>query len=216
MRRIKNILFLLIILFSGIANGQSTFSLEVMTLGLHAFEKPNLALFENALDQDGNFSAEPGLAISYETFVRDNWASFQLTTSIFSDAAGQMAGFTEISFRLMFFHKWRSSLYLSAGPALTYRDSWSRLSYGNIVYNPETKYYNEGKWEILPSLVGKLEYDIFLGRKSDVLIGIYYGHSYHAFTATLGYRYWFSTKVKHTRKCDCKDKYRKKFSDWFR
>lgn len=198
-----------------IARSQSTFSLEVLTIGLHPFDKPNHALFENALDADGNFSAEPGLAFSYETFVRDNWASFQFSTSIFSDAGGQMAGFTDITFRIMFYHKWRSSFYLGLGPALLYRNSWKNLSHGNITYVPETSYWVDGNWEVLPNVVGKLEYDLFLGSKSDILIGIYYGHSYETFTASLGYRYWISTKVKHTKKCDCKDKYRKRLKDWF-
>ncbi len=217
MQKKANIILLFLILcFGFVAKGQSTFSIEAMTIGLHPFDKPNFALFENALDADGNFSAEPGLSLSYETFVKDNWASFQFTTAIFSDAGGQMAGFTDITFRILFYHKWRSSLYLGLGPVLSYRNTWRNLSYGNITYVPETKYYNDGNWEILPSVVGKLEYDVFLGRKSDVLLGIYYGHSYETFTATLGYRYWFSTKVKHTRKCNCdKDKYRKKFKDWF-
>jgi hypothetical protein len=187
-----------------------------MTIGVHAFEKPNLALYENSLDADGNLCAEPGLLFSYETFVSDNRASFEFSTAIFADAAGQMAGFTEIAFKRLIFHKWRSSMYLSVGPALTYRNSWSRLTYGSISYTPETKYWVDGNWELLPTIIAKYEYDIFLGRNSDIKLGIYYGHSYKTFTATLGYRYWLSTKVKRTRKCNCdKDKYRKKPKDWF-
>lgn len=195
--------------------GQSTFSIEVMTLGVHAFEKPNLKLFENALDAEGNVCAEPGLSLSYESFVSENRASFQITQAIFADAAGQMAGFTEVSFRRLIFHKWRSNIYLGVGPALTYRNTWANLSYGSITYEPETKYYKDGNWEIMPYVIGKLEYDLFIGNKSDIMLGIFYGHSYKTFTATLGYRYWISTKVKHSKGCDCKNKYKKKFWDWF-
>lgn len=195
--------------------GQSTFSVEVLALGFHVFEKPNYKLFENALDAEGNICAEPGLSLSYETFVSENRASFQFTQAFFADAGGQLAGYTEIAFRRLIFHKWRSNIYLSAGPALTYRNSWSKLSYGSNVYKPETKYYNDGNWEVLPYVIGKLEYDVFIGNKSDILLGVIYGHSYQTFTVSLGYRYWISTKVRHSKGCDCKNKYRKKFKDYF-
>jgi hypothetical protein len=195
--------------------GQSTFSIEILTVGVHAFDKPNFKLFENALDEQGNVCAEPGLSLSYESFVSENRASFQLTQAIFADAAGQLAGYTEISFRRLIFHKWRSNIYLGVGPALTYRNSWAKLSYGSIIYEPETNYYHDGNWEIKPYVIGKLEYDVFIGNNSDLLLGIIYGHSYNSFTATLGYRYWISTKVRHSKGCDCKNKYRKKFKDYF-
>jgi hypothetical protein len=186
-----------------------------MTVGVHAFEKPNFQLYENPIDAEGNVCTEPGLSLSYESFVSENRASFQLTQAIFADAAGQMAGFTEVSFRRLIFHKWRSNIYLGVGPALTYRNTWANLSYGSIVYEPEGNYYKDGNWEIMPYVIGKLEYDVFIGNKSDLMLGVIYGHSYKTFTATLGYRYWISTKVKHSKGCDCKNKYRKKFKDYF-
>jgi len=213
----KQILVLIIgTLGSIFSYSQSTVSLELMTFGVHPFEKPNLKLYENAIDANGNVCTEPGLNLSYEFFVSENRVSFQFTQSIFADAAGQMAGITEFSFRRLFFHKWRSSMYLEIGAALTYRNSWSKLSHGNIVYIPETKYYKNGNWEVLPSVIGKYEYDFYIGNKSDIIFGILYGHSYKTFTATLGYRYWLSTKVKHSKGCDCKNKYKKKFKDLFK
>lgn len=195
--------------------GQSTFSIEIMTIGAHLFEKPNYKLYENSLDAEGNLCAEPGLNLSYETFVSENRASFQISQAFFADAAGQLAGFTEISFRRLIFHKWRSNIYLGVGPALTYRNTWANLSYGSIIYQPEAKYYHDGNWEVMPYVIGKLEYDVFIGNKSDIMLGVYYGHSYKTFTASLGYRYWISTKVKHSKGCDCKNKYKKKLKDYF-
>ena len=213
LKHFKKILIIVIVGIIPLSNiAQSTFSLEILTIGVHPFGNPNLPLYENALDAKGNLSAEPGLTFSYETFVRDNWLSFQFSTSIFSDAAGQMAGFTDITFRMLFFHKWRSSFYIGAGPGLNYRNSWTRLTYGDITYSPEANYYVDGNWEILPTVIGKLEYDVFLGRKSDLSFGVYYGHSFKTFTLGLGYRYWISTKVKHTKPCHCgTDKYKKRF-----
>jgi len=213
----KKIFFFIIAAAYSLYNyGQSTVSAEIMTIGVHAFEKPNLQLFENTLDAQGNFSTEPGLSLSYESFISENRASLQFTQAFFADAAGQLAGFTEISFRRLIFHKWRSSVYLGVGPALTYRNSWAKLSYGSIVYKPETKYYNDGKWEIKPYAIAKLEYDVYIGNNSDLMLGVMYGHSYKTFTATLGYRYWISTKVLHSKNCHCKDKYKAKPKDWFK
>ena len=199
-------------IFSISSIAQSTFSLEIMTVGVHPFERPNLQVYENALDIDGLFCAEPGLIFSYEAFVHENLLSFQFSQSIFADAAGQMAGFSEISLRKVLFHKWRSTIYLSAGPALTYRKSWALLER----YVPEGGYTTYGTWQVKPWVIAKIEYDFFIGKKSDIMLGIIYGHEYNTFTATLGYRHWISTKVKRTRKCNCgSDKYKKKFKDWF-
>ena len=211
----KGLILIFFICFGNLAIGQNTFSVEALTIGVHLFKKPNLALYENSLDAEGNLCAEPGLNFSYESFISDNRVAVELSTAIFADAAGQMAGFTKIALKRLFFHKWRSSMYISVGPALTYRNSWSRLNYGTVTYTPEAKYYVDGNWEILPTIIGKFEYDLFLGRRSDVKLGIYYGNSYKTFTASLGYRYWITTKVKRTRKCDCKDKYKRKFWDLF-
>lgn len=201
--------------FSKKAGSQSTFSIDVLTVGVHAFGNPNLPLYENALDENGTFCAEPGLNVSYEFFIHENTTSFQISQCIFADAAGQMAGFTGLTFRRMFFHKWRSSFYLGVCPALTYRNSWDRLTYGSVTYTPETEYTKNGNWEIRPSVIGRLEYDIYIGNHSDLNFGIFYGHSFKTFAASLGYRYWISTKVKNSRKCNCKDKYKKRFLDWF-
>ncbi len=191
---------------------QSTVSVEVMTIGFHSFEKPNLLIYENALGKKGLFCVEPGLILSYETFIWENSMSFQFSQSIYADAAGQMAGFTEISFRKLFFHKWRSSLYLAVGPTMTYRKSWERLEH----YVPEGDYTNYGSWQVKPWFIGKLEYDFYIGNHSDIQLGFIYGHEYNTFTASLGYRYWISSKVKHSKGCNCHDKYKKKFKDWFR
>jgi len=205
------IFIFLVILFGNRCFSQSTVSLEVMTVGFHPFEKPNLLLYENALDIDGLFCAEPGLILSYESFVWENTTSLQFSQSIYADVAGQMAGFTEISLRKLFFHKWRSSLYLGAGPTMTYRKSWENLEF----YNPEGNYTNYGNWQVKPWFIAKLEYDLFIGNHSDINIGFIYGHEYNTFTASLGYRYWISSKVKHSKGCNCHNKYKKKLKDWW-
>lgn len=208
-KKISVFVFGLFITINSIA--QSTFSLEVMTIGVHPFDRPNLQVYENALDIDGLFCAEPGLLLSYETFVHDNVASFQFSQAFFADAAGQLAAFTEISFRRVLFHKWRSTIYIGTGPTLTYRKSWALLER----YVPEGNYTTYGTWQVKPWFIAKIEYDLLIGKRSDIMLGIIYGHEYNTFTATLGYRHWISTKVKRTRKCNCgADKYRKKLKDW--
>lgn len=210
---LKKIWLLILGLFFYISSfSQSTVALEIMTIGVHPYAKPNLLVYENALDKDGLFCAEPGLILSYETFVWQNTTSFQFSQSIYADAAGQMAGFTEIAFKKLFFHKWRSSFYLAVGPSMTYRKSWERLDY----YVSEGDYVNYGTWQVKPWVIAKLEYDLFIGNHSDISFGFIYGHEYNTFTASLGYRYWISSKVKHAKGCNCHDKYKKRFKDWFR
>jgi hypothetical protein len=208
----KILSFVIGVLISITSIAQSTFSLEAMTVGLHPFDRPNLQVYENAIDIDGLFCAEPGLILSYESFVHENLASFQLSQAFFADAAGQLAGFTEISFRRVLFHKWGSTIYIGTGPTLTYRKSWELLDR----YVPEGGYTTYGTWQLKPWFIFKVEYDLYIGKKSDIMLGVIYGHEYNTITATLGYRHWISTKVKRTRKCNCgADKYKKKFKDWF-
>lgn len=208
------LLFVTGVFISATSLAQSTFSLEVMTVGVHPFDRPNLQVYENALDKDGYFCAEPGLILSYETFVHENVASFQFSQAVFADAAGQLAGFTEVSFRRVLFHKWGSTIYIGTGPTLTYKKSWE-LAFPNK-YIPEGGYTNYGTWQVKPWFIAKMEFDFYIGKKSDIMLGVIYGHEYNTFTATLGYRHWISSKVKHTKKCNCgSDKYKKKFREWF-
>jgi hypothetical protein len=74
------VIFILIVGSFQIVKSQSTVSIDFLTLGVHPFEKPNLKLFENALDANGNVCTKPGIAISYEAFISENRVSFQFTT----------------------------------------------------------------------------------------------------------------------------------------
>jgi hypothetical protein len=181
-------------------NAQSTFSIEALTVGIHPFGNPNVGVYENNLDSMGIFNTEPGLMLSYEFFIKDNWLSLQLSQSVFADAAGLTAGFTEFSMRFLFFHKYRNQLYIELGPALTYRRSWDVLG---PRYTPETTYKKDGKMEYRPSAIAKLEYDVFIGNNNDINISILYGHSYKTFSFLIGYRHWISTNVRFTKDCNC-------------
>jgi hypothetical protein len=119
-------------------------------------------------------------------------------------------------FRRLIYHKWRSSFYLGVAPALIYRNSWKILESSKIKYHPEAKYTTDGIWEVLPFVIGKFEYDIFVGRNSDLNFGLMYGASYNTFAISLGYRYWISTKVRFPKKCNCgEQRFKKRFKDWF-
>jgi|YNPMSStandDraft_1061717.scaffolds.fasta_scaffold00925_6 hypothetical protein len=179
---------------------QSTFSIEAHTIGMHFFGNPNLRYYENNLDSLGFFCVEPGLMVSYEFFIKDNWLSMQLSQSIFADAAGLTAGFTKWSLRFMFFHKFRNQLYIDVAPAITYRRAWYVLGEH---YIPETKYQRNGKIEFRPSVIAKLEYDVFIGNNNDLNMSILYGNAYKSISFMVGYRHWISTKVRLTKDCNC-------------
>lgn len=196
----QTLLIIFLFLFFFKSHSQSTISLEVHTIGMHFFGNPNLRYYENNLDSLGYFCTEPGLMLSYEFYVKDNWLSIQLSTSIFADAAGLTAGFSKISLRYMFFHKYRNQLYIDVAPTLSYRRSWSELG-SHVVY--ETQYYRNGKIEYRPTVAAKIEYDIFIGNKNDINMSFMYGHYYKTFTFMLGYRHWLNTNVRFSNDCNC-------------
>ncbi len=199
----KNLtIFILLFLWVnvGFLKAQSAFSIEALTIGIHPFGNPNLGVYENNIDSMGIFNAEPGLMVSYEFFIDENWLSLQLSQSIFADAAGLTAGFTSLSLRYMFFHKYRNQLYIGLAPAMTYRRSWKSLG---PHYIPETDYKVDGKMEYRPSVMAKVEYDIFLGNKNDINMSILFGHSYNEFAFLVGYRHWINANVRVTKDCNC-------------
>lgn len=110
--------------------------------------------------------------LSYEFYIKDNWLSLQLSTSIFADAAGLTAGFTKFSLQYMFFHKYRNQLYIDIAPALTYRHSWNVLG---PLYVPEVNYCKNGKIEYRPTKMAKLEYDIYIGNNNDIKMSFLFG-----------------------------------------
>ncbi|MCX7861615.1 MAG: hypothetical protein N2449_01310 [Bacteroidales bacterium] len=192
--------FNLMMLKSSFVFGQSTFSLEAHTIGMHFFGNPNLRYYENNLDSLGFFCVEPGLMVSYEFYIKDNWLSMQLSQSIFADAAGLTAGFTKWSLRYMFFHKFRNQLYIDVAPAITYRRAWDVLG---VHYVPETRYQRNGKIEFRPAIIAKIEYDIFIGNNNDINMSVMYGNAYKTISFLIGYRHWISTKVRFTKDCNC-------------
>ena len=196
----QTIIFLICLLSFKNLLGQSAISIEAHTIGMHFFGNPNLRYYENNFDSLGYFCAEPGAMFSYEFYVSANWLSIQLSQSFFSDAAGLLAGFTKISLRYMFFHKFRNQLYIDVAPAITYRKSWTTLG---PYYIREANYKRNGNIEFRPSIITKIEYDIFIRNRSDVNISIMYGNSYKTLSFMLGYRYWINYKVKTTQSCDC-------------
>ncbi|MCX7955239.1 MAG: hypothetical protein N3A01_08650 [Bacteroidales bacterium] len=197
-RQFTVLLFSLI--FVKLLNAQQALSLEFMTIGFHFFGNPNLQFYENKLDSLGVFNTEPGAMLSYEFYIKKNYMSIQLSQGFFSDAGAMIAGFSKISFRYMFFHKFRNQLYLDIAPAISYRESWKKFGAG---YVAETKYRYNGNIEYKFSLIGKLEYDIYLGKRIDINMSIMYGHSYKTFTYLLGVRFWLNPYVKLTDDCDC-------------
>lgn len=179
---------------------QQSLSLEFLTFGFHFFENPNLQFYENKIDSLGMFNTEPGVMLSYEFYIKKNYLSIQLSQGFFSDAGAKMAAFSKVSLRYMFFHKFRNQLYIDIAPAISYRESWKKFG---PEYKPETSYRYNGNIEYKYSLIGKLEYDVYLGKRFDFNMSIMYGHYYKTFTYMIGMRFWLNPYVKLTEDCDC-------------
>jgi len=211
----KEIIFLLLVFITYLQSfSQSNVSLNLTAIGFHLFDKPNINIYENKLDSNGNFNTEPGLILSFELYTRENYSSIQLTQGIYSDAAAQEAGFTFVGFRRRFYHKYKNQWSIAIGPVVAYRRDWTQI----LGYIPEKGYTKNGRFEYRLWGFAELEYNYLLNKRSDLCFSIIYGYSTpDAFTFTLGYKFWINPNIKRTKDCNCGGSFKKKkFGDWFK
>jgi hypothetical protein len=206
------LLGLIFITGTSVSPAQSTLIFEFTGIG-HPFDKKNIASFENKADANGNLIIEPGIYLTYESYIKKNYVSLQIVQGLYSDAAGQLAGFTQFGYRNRFFHKWRNAFSISFGPTLLYRDDWNNIS----EYVPQKGWFQNGDWQTRWTLAGELEYNYFLSKRGDLAVSLTFNYEYLGLGFWVGYRYWIQTKVKHNGKCNCHTgAYKKTFKDWFK
>jgi hypothetical protein len=212
----KKVIIFIIFIFSILSDSycQSNVSLNLTGIGVHVSNNPNSRIYENKLDSNGIFNFEPGAFLSFEIYYRENYSSVKITQGFYSDAAAQPAGMTYVGLRRRFFHKGRNQWAFSLGPVLTYRKSWSLIS----GYIPQTGYAKDGKMEFKLWGVFNIDYNYYLTARSDLSLSFVYGYSANdSYTITAGYRYWFNIYIKHPKKCNCGENYkRKKIKHWFK
>ncbi|GAB4289451.1 MAG: hypothetical protein Kow0068_15030 [Marinilabiliales bacterium] len=203
-RKSNNSIFLLLFLcfIYTLSNSQSCISINFTGFGYHPFDIPNHNIFENSISKNDRLVVEPGFFLSYQKFIILTHTSLQLSSGIYSDAVANFSSFNALYLKRKFYHKYKSSFTLALGCAYILRKKWSEVS----GYVPESNFRIGEKFETRFNFTGELTYYYYLSKKSDIDIGIIYGHQYNTFTFFIGYRYWINPNVRF-RDCNtCGDK----------
>ncbi len=205
-------IILILLLINNLSFSQSTIFLRFSGIGYHPFSKPNLELYENKIDANGNFNAEPGIILGLEKYIRGNFLSFQITQGMYSDVVAKQAGFTNFSLRRQFYHKYKNHFYITMGASIAYRKDWREIP--NYVKDGDFKV--NGKWQNKWLFSSSIVYDYYLAKRFDLCFAVMYGYEYHAITPTLGIRFWVNPNVK-VDECDCTKRFDQgRLRKWFK
>lgn len=194
-------ILLFTILFSSqlFAFGQSTFGIKLKTFSINPAGISNEHLAPFSIDNNGRFTVEPGLVLSYESFILEDVNSIVFKQGGFIDAAKQFAGFTHIGFKTKIWNKWQHSINIGVGPTLYYRSTWEDLDN----YKEDKRYSSFSNWQYKALYFsGGMEYNYNINRKWDLSASLFYDH-YEGASLYFGFRYWISRKIKHKRGCNC-------------
>lgn len=191
---------------------QSTVFLRFSGVGYHPFEKPNLSLYENKIDANGNFNAEPEIILGIEKYLRGNFLSFQITQGMYSDVLAKQAGFTNFALRRQFYHKYKNHFYIALGATIAYRKNWNDIP----GYTDNNEFNVNGKWQNKWLFSSSIIYDYYLSKRFDLCFAVMYGYEYQAITPTIGTRFWINPDVK-VDECDCTKRFSQgRFRKWFK
>jgi len=201
---IKNICFFLIafILISLTQlHAQTNFSLKLTTVSYFFIQDKNQALFTNKFVDNLDVLYEPGLVLSFEQFIKDDYVSLKLVDGIYYDCTGNIGGYTHLGLRLRLYSKYKHSFNIGVGPTIYYRQDWSGMTNYNI-HDDET-YKKQGSWQYAYQIInGEIEYNYILSKRADLSVSIGQNHL-NSFTFMLGYRYWFTKLIKFRGDCNC-------------
>ncbi len=200
MIKIKIKIFVIILAISTLpiaANAQATIQFKFAPIGIHPFNETNSQLFENRLDANGIFIAEPCFIFIYETYLRSDTFSARAMFGFLSDAASKPGIFFHLGVKQRLVQIWRNSLSIGIGGNLYGRSTWETIPN----YINDNSWAANGDWEYKLGIMAELEYTLFINDKNDITLSTIYGHQPNAFTFTVGYRHWFSSIIKHPKKC---------------
>lgn len=165
---------------------------------MHPFKESNVEFFdENKIDANAIFILEPMVVIGLETFLYADELNLRFMFGGLSDAVSKPALFFQVGLKYKIFQVYRSCLAVGAGVAFYGREG-RFLANG---FKTEKNWYANGKWEYGIGGIGEIEYILVLAERHDLLFSLVYGYQPKAFSATLGYRFWVSTILKHPKKC---------------
>jgi len=194
----KIVLILLVVIGSTYAGmSQSTIQFKLAMLGVHPFDEKNSQLFENKIDANGVFITEPAIIVGYESFLLADVFAWRGMFGFVIDAASKPAIVLHLGVKQRLVQIWRNSISIGVGGNLYGRDSWSTIP----GYVQDNSWNANGDWEYKWGIMAELEYALFLNDNNDITLSVLYGHQPNTFTFTVGYKYWFSSIIKHPRKC---------------
>ncbi len=191
-KTIKKTILYTILLISTTVYSQSSIGLKITGPGFHSEWKQNPAMFENKITKNGSVIMEPGYELNFQKFVYLTNISIEVRQGIHSDAAAKMAGHLSVGLRWKFFHLKRSSISISLAPVYAYRENWNEIHQ----YVDDGIYINNEEKQYKFLLGSSLEYNILVGKKSDINFAIIYNNSYQTLTVGLGYRFWINPYAK--------------------
>lgn len=208
-RNFSGFLFLQIFAVLSVS-GQNNLGVKLLGLTADYSTNKQIDLLVNKLDDAGKYLMEPGAVLAYEHFSPFNDAfSLKFMQGIFFDAAGQIAGFSHLGFRLLVFQNWKHSITVGFGPTLQFRKDRSGLK----DYKQEEEYDQKGSWEYrMAWLSGEFEYSYYISKKLDFTFSIFPIHR-KAYVPSVGIKYWFDRSS--SSDCGCSGsgkryKYRKR------
>lgn len=196
----RNRLLLIIVFFLILCNvkllAQSNFSIRMTGICANPGTISNLDLYKNKITDNGKFSFEPGLQLSFELFGNVS-TSLKLVQTVQNDAAAKISGATQLMFRFRLFKIWKHYVVIGFGPVAHYRQNWN--SFEN--YEEESLWETNGNMQKNISwLSGEIEYNYYLGKKGDLCISINHVHP-ESVALFVGYKYWFSRKSGKCKTC---------------
>lgn len=180
---------------------QSNISIRFRTVSILTMQDANYEMFSMKMDQNGIVVFEPGIMLSFEQYVVEDYASVKVIQAAYADPAGSFAGFTHLGlrYRAPLSDRKAHSIYFGLGPTLYYRESWAL----NELYIPEKDIItsSNGNSQLYFNFFNlEFEYSHQISKKSDLTFSVNYGYP-HAINIGFGYKFWFKRKFK--RGCGC-------------
>jgi len=186
------------LLISTVATAQQNLSVKAFGVTADFWDKHDPSIYPNKLDQTGRYLFEPGIELSYEVFSSfHELFSFEFVQGGYYDAVGQLAGFSHIGVRRKFLQLYKHSMTIGFGPSFHY---WQNRDNVEGYVRHESVGNQNGIEYRLAWISGELEYNYFLGKKSDISLSINNIHP-NALTLAVGYTYWITRK--QSKNCNC-------------
>lgn len=196
---VKQLILYCLTLLSFSLYSQSAIGLKIMTVGIHPNPwEQDYAIFENSIINDGSLIMEPGYQLNFQKFVHLTILSIEIKQGIYSDAAAKMAGHFSFGLRWKFFHFGKSSFSISAAPVFAFRENWNKIPQ----YIDNDHYKDNGRYQLKLLFGSELEYNVYVGKRSDISFSLMYNNSFNTIALGLGYRFWINPYVA-MNKGDC-------------